>query len=122
MRFIETRYATSESDYSNSKQAVLSVLGNFGGNLSSALINVFPDITFDVEKFAIPQCTNMLLFDSNGNLDKHAQAVSERRLFFENFANSRGFDALVPRNWYSINSQDIRTLQVLLCKFIRKLI
>jgi hypothetical protein len=39
-----------------------------------------------------------------------------RRTFFENFANSQGFDPLEPNNWYSFKQNDFSHLSV--CYFI----
>lgn len=46
----------------------------------------------------------------NGHWVQNDQNV---RKFFDEFAESRNFDALAPRNWYSVLGSDIRATQVL---------
>jgi len=52
------------------------------------VINLFPEISFDVTKFR-----------SN---NRHWHDATIRRGFLETFAETRRFDPLIPENWYSI--------------------
>eukprot|EP00026_Physarum_polycephalum_P002139 Phypoly_transcript_02143.p1 GENE.Phypoly_transcript_02143~~Phypoly_transcript_02143.p1 ORF type:complete len:817 (+),score=78.77 Phypoly_transcript_02143:221-2671(+) len=70
-----------------------SVLTYYNGNVKSALLHLFPDVAFDHFKFA----TSRNFWEDSKN----------KREFFDKFARDRGFDPLLPANWYSLSLQEI---------------
>eukprot|EP00026_Physarum_polycephalum_P001864 Phypoly_transcript_01867.p1 GENE.Phypoly_transcript_01867~~Phypoly_transcript_01867.p1 ORF type:complete len:897 (+),score=81.10 Phypoly_transcript_01867:37-2727(+) len=66
----------------------------FNGSVSSALIDAFPEIGLDDEKFHIAR-------------RHHWKSASNRRRFFENIAKKHHFDPLVASNWYSFPTQEM---------------
>lgn len=45
-------------------------------------------------------------------IDKYWLEFSNRRKFFENFAKEKGFDSLVPANWYMITTEEVLNAKV----------
>lgn len=43
----------------------------------------------------------------------HWKSPTNRRQFFERFANEKNFDALIADNWYSVQVNDIQAFRVL---------
>eukprot|EP00026_Physarum_polycephalum_P000561 Phypoly_transcript_00562.p1 GENE.Phypoly_transcript_00562~~Phypoly_transcript_00562.p1 ORF type:complete len:1320 (+),score=101.35 Phypoly_transcript_00562:116-4075(+) len=68
------------------------------GSLSSALVNLFPEVQFDLSKFDIlPRG-----FWKN---------VQNRRIRYESFAYAKGRDPLDPKLWYSLKGSDLNKFQ-----------
>jgi len=65
-----------------------SVLAQYRGSYVKALMCVYPSIGLEEQKFK-----NLLR-----NYWSH---IDNRRIFFINFSKEKGFDPLVPENWYS---------------------
>lgn len=57
----------------------MEILDYFNGSLVTALRQVYPQL----------------------------KVKSRKRMFFEEFAQKKGFDPLVPKNWYSVTHNDI---------------
>eukprot|EP00026_Physarum_polycephalum_P000503 Phypoly_transcript_00504.p2 GENE.Phypoly_transcript_00504~~Phypoly_transcript_00504.p2 ORF type:complete len:477 (+),score=71.61 Phypoly_transcript_00504:1867-3297(+) len=74
-----------------SKKGARRVLFYHEGSYPKALMDLFPDINFEPNRFA-----------SSANWGD----AKNRRNFFEDFAASKGFDALHPYGWY-LHSHDI---------------
>eukprot|EP00026_Physarum_polycephalum_P002318 Phypoly_transcript_02324.p1 GENE.Phypoly_transcript_02324~~Phypoly_transcript_02324.p1 ORF type:complete len:754 (+),score=90.25 Phypoly_transcript_02324:5-2266(+) len=64
-----------------------------------AIVNLFPEIRFDRSKFRYKHCVEIW---------NKIQTPESRKLFFDNFAMSYGFDPLVPENWYHVSSHELR--------------
>eukprot|EP00026_Physarum_polycephalum_P013670 Phypoly_transcript_14096.p1 GENE.Phypoly_transcript_14096~~Phypoly_transcript_14096.p1 ORF type:complete len:309 (-),score=47.32 Phypoly_transcript_14096:29-955(-) len=63
-----------------------SVISNYyGGSILSALIEVYPDVPFEQEKFG----------------DKFWRTETNRKQFFDSFSSKKGFDYNVAENWYN---------------------
>lgn len=101
------------------------VLVYYSGDLIGALIDVFPDVTFEVWNFenvpGIKKKTkqiihkqkyiqNNLLFDT----DKYWRDAKNRKKWFIKLANKMEFDPLVASNWYSLPSINVAEFSV--CK------
>eukprot|EP00026_Physarum_polycephalum_P000368 Phypoly_transcript_00368.p1 GENE.Phypoly_transcript_00368~~Phypoly_transcript_00368.p1 ORF type:complete len:1106 (+),score=136.69 Phypoly_transcript_00368:1680-4997(+) len=65
------------------------ILNKHGASMSQAIINTFPDIGLD-----------RLLFHRGPN--SNLNDAEKGRIFFENFAQQKGFDPLIPENWYKL--------------------
>lgn len=46
------------------------------------------------------------------NKENHWANKENRRLFFEKYAKDKGFDPLVPQNWYEANIVEIKHVKV----------
>lgn len=101
------------------------VLVYYSGDLIGALIDVFPDVTFEVWNFEnVPgikkkkkqiihkqkYIQNNLLFDT----DKYWRDANNRKKWFIKLANKMEFDPLVASNWYSLPSINVAEFSV--CK------
>eukprot|EP00026_Physarum_polycephalum_P003873 Phypoly_transcript_03889.p1 GENE.Phypoly_transcript_03889~~Phypoly_transcript_03889.p1 ORF type:complete len:768 (+),score=139.06 Phypoly_transcript_03889:1-2304(+) len=65
-----------------------SVLAHCKGGVGPTLVRLFPELGLEETKFPVK-----LMF--------HLNDVKKRRKWFDSLARERGFDALVPKNWYS---------------------
>eukprot|EP00026_Physarum_polycephalum_P001974 Phypoly_transcript_01978.p1 GENE.Phypoly_transcript_01978~~Phypoly_transcript_01978.p1 ORF type:complete len:752 (+),score=127.08 Phypoly_transcript_01978:45-2300(+) len=65
-----------------------------GQSVIAALLDIYPDIDFDRSKFSLP--------------NKYWEDPLKRKNFFDQFASENGFDPLVPENWYSVSSNELR--------------
>eukprot|EP00026_Physarum_polycephalum_P001768 Phypoly_transcript_01770.p1 GENE.Phypoly_transcript_01770~~Phypoly_transcript_01770.p1 ORF type:complete len:893 (+),score=154.72 Phypoly_transcript_01770:58-2736(+) len=70
------------------------VIRNFKGSIFRALVDLFPEVHFDGNKFT----NTPLKFWGN---------PSNRRKFLERFAEEKGFDPLLAENWYSVHIGEI---------------
>jgi len=93
-----------ENWYSVSLNAITSrrggraVLRRYDGKFQKALVDLFPDIGLDINRFSyVPP--------------NHWLQPENRRKFFDDFAKFNGFDALIPENWYSVDRQSILSLK-----------
>jgi len=74
---------------------VSGILSQYNGSFSTALVDLFPEINFDISKFAaLPR-----------NFWQDAQ---NKRRVFEEYATKNGFDPLVPTNWYTIRADQLQ--------------
>jgi hypothetical protein len=87
--------------------------------MGRALIELLPELKLESHKFK--QCTILfyllffLFFSKLIFLSSAPWSDREnRREFFEKYAQSCGFDPLVPENWYSVPKQTILALKVLI--------
>ena len=64
---------------------------------------------------------NLLLFVVNRASGQRWINLNSRKLIFETIANTKGFDSLIPENWYSISHDEVVREKVhtsLYCLFI----
>eukprot|EP00026_Physarum_polycephalum_P002910 Phypoly_transcript_02919.p1 GENE.Phypoly_transcript_02919~~Phypoly_transcript_02919.p1 ORF type:complete len:813 (+),score=74.97 Phypoly_transcript_02919:109-2547(+) len=71
-----------------------SILSHYSGSITRALLDVYPDIGLDETQFSVV-------------LKHYWGQPLNRRKWFDNYAQRKGFDPLVPENWYNINKLDI---------------
>eukprot|EP00026_Physarum_polycephalum_P001103 Phypoly_transcript_01104.p1 GENE.Phypoly_transcript_01104~~Phypoly_transcript_01104.p1 ORF type:complete len:992 (-),score=189.41 Phypoly_transcript_01104:668-3643(-) len=64
------------------------------GSLRAALIVLYPELSFDISKFS--------------KMPQNYWQPSAKRNFFDTLAKKRGFDPLIPENWYTINKKAIQ--------------
>jgi len=78
-------------------QGVSSLLRHYDGNVTTALVQLFPEISFDLSLFrtSVPQ---------RNHLSTRESQVRELLLAF---AKSRKFDPLVPDNWYGVTAETV---------------
>eukprot|EP00026_Physarum_polycephalum_P000389 Phypoly_transcript_00389.p1 GENE.Phypoly_transcript_00389~~Phypoly_transcript_00389.p1 ORF type:complete len:1231 (+),score=194.32 Phypoly_transcript_00389:52-3744(+) len=69
---------------------------------AQALVDLFPDVKFDLTQFH-----GRGSVEKSADLGKIDENKMERRKFFEEFAQERNFDPLVPANWYQISNEEI---------------
>jgi hypothetical protein len=97
---------------------VQAVLNFYGGNLATALKELFPNIGLEIHKFSTSPSTIppflllVLLFIYVFSPENYWQEKSNRRAFFLNFAKEHKFDPLLPDNWYLVPISIIRTHKV----------
>jgi len=73
----------------------ISVLNHYGESLGKALMDLYPEVHFDVQKF------------SRASLQMYS-GMETRRKFFDEFArDTMGFDPLVAENWYSVTKASV---------------
>lgn len=80
---------------------------------------LFPEVKFDshsVKKCAIyKRIYNVILILILILLtDQRWGKIENRRKFFEDYAKEKGFDPLVPHNWYRLPRSDIADIKVLI--------
>lgn len=75
------------------------VLSYHAHSVSSALLDLFPNIGLEPAKFQ--------------TYGKFYTSSTNRRKFFENFATKHGFNPLVPKDWYNYPRKRIIATQVL---------
>lgn len=68
------------------------VLSHFNWSLIKSLVSLFPEVKFDPTKFDVSP-------------RKYWKSVANRKRFFINFAKEKGFEALVPENWYPVKKK-----------------
>eukprot|EP00026_Physarum_polycephalum_P003272 Phypoly_transcript_03282.p1 GENE.Phypoly_transcript_03282~~Phypoly_transcript_03282.p1 ORF type:complete len:817 (+),score=97.02 Phypoly_transcript_03282:362-2452(+) len=68
------------------------VNNRYGGSYPKALAHVYPELNLTVTDFLS---------------ENHWSVKANRRLFFENIADIRSFDPLVPENWFALTTEDI---------------
>eukprot|EP00026_Physarum_polycephalum_P001040 Phypoly_transcript_01041.p1 GENE.Phypoly_transcript_01041~~Phypoly_transcript_01041.p1 ORF type:complete len:1163 (+),score=140.56 Phypoly_transcript_01041:229-3717(+) len=81
----ENWYPFTASDLPKAK----SVLVPYGGSFAKALMHVFPDINFDISKFA-------------SKPKYYWQSVENRRMVLVNWVSKRGLDPFTPDTWYNV--------------------
>jgi hypothetical protein len=105
-------------------------LDYYDGSYVKAISHLFPEIQFDITKFAYPPSMRLslcakplLIFKKTIYKTKNVITFYEeylwadlqkRRRFFENFAKDNGFDPLVATNWYGVSQERILSAKV--CK------
>lgn len=47
-------------------------------------------------------------------IDNYWEDEKRRREFFDSFATENGFDPLVPENWYSVSTNELRETKVII--------
>eukprot|EP00026_Physarum_polycephalum_P000218 Phypoly_transcript_00218.p2 GENE.Phypoly_transcript_00218~~Phypoly_transcript_00218.p2 ORF type:complete len:903 (-),score=85.00 Phypoly_transcript_00218:118-2826(-) len=67
----------------------------YQGSYQDALLHIYPDIGLESKKFS---------YQPYGLRDK----VAFRKRFFERYAKSKGFNPLIPENWYTIDDKDVK--------------
>jgi hypothetical protein len=84
-------------------------------DLALALVELFPEIGLKKSMFpnktspnCMLSCSHILSFNSTLIIDTAWHAPGARRKFFESYAKRKGFDPLIPENWY--NQAHIRLL------------
>jgi len=70
------------------------IMKEFGGSFTRALQDVFPQIQLTISKFNIPG-------------KRFWRLESNRKTFFDQFAQDNAFDPLIASNWYSVKSEKI---------------
>eukprot|EP00026_Physarum_polycephalum_P001261 Phypoly_transcript_01262.p1 GENE.Phypoly_transcript_01262~~Phypoly_transcript_01262.p1 ORF type:complete len:970 (+),score=114.54 Phypoly_transcript_01262:138-3047(+) len=84
------------------------VLAHYNNSIAQALIDLFPEVQFDVLKFP----TNTIW---TAKSPKHGTAIwsdrSNRRRFFEKCVSSLGLDPLRASTWYSLPKSRIRAMK-----------
>eukprot|EP00026_Physarum_polycephalum_P002695 Phypoly_transcript_02703.p1 GENE.Phypoly_transcript_02703~~Phypoly_transcript_02703.p1 ORF type:complete len:811 (+),score=66.41 Phypoly_transcript_02703:184-2616(+) len=66
-------------------KGIQSVLSHHSHSITRALLDLFPEIGLDPSQFRLQQISS----------------IEHRRKFFEKYAAAKGFDPLIPNNWYS---------------------
>eukprot|EP00026_Physarum_polycephalum_P001164 Phypoly_transcript_01165.p1 GENE.Phypoly_transcript_01165~~Phypoly_transcript_01165.p1 ORF type:complete len:960 (+),score=125.04 Phypoly_transcript_01165:678-3557(+) len=90
----ENWYLVQASDFAEFKGAAY-VLALYNKSFIKALLDAFPDIGLDDSRFP--------------NISRgYWENVGNRRIFFDNFAKERGFNPLVPTNWYSVSPKSVK--------------
>jgi len=75
-----------------------SVMAYHNASFVDALYDLFPDIKIEKTKFSfVPY--------------NYWANVANRKRLFEQFAKERGFDPLIPDNWYGIKGKDLHTMK-----------
>jgi hypothetical protein len=96
-------------------QGASTILKYYKGNITKALISIFPDIGLDksILRSRKLQKTFAELFSSLagfwGNLTR-------QKKFFENYAKENGFDSQDPQNWYTQAERKIMATKVFFLK------
>eukprot|EP00026_Physarum_polycephalum_P001919 Phypoly_transcript_01922.p1 GENE.Phypoly_transcript_01922~~Phypoly_transcript_01922.p1 ORF type:complete len:959 (+),score=104.66 Phypoly_transcript_01922:166-3042(+) len=88
----ENWYLVSVEDLSKIS-AARAILHYYGDSFVKAVSTLYPNVSFESSKFA--------------PLKEKWKNDALRRAYFVAYAEARGFDPLVPENWYSINSKSI---------------
>lgn len=94
---------------------MLSILEYYSGNMANALIHLYPDVKFDIQKFTFKgMCFSTATFFlaflhtfsgiDGANIPQHRQILLE-------YAKDKNFDPFDANNWYNI-TQDILTHKV----------
>jgi hypothetical protein len=83
-------------------QGASSVLAYYNNNYAQALVQLFPEIGLDENKFS--SATQMI---SGSRL----MAVAHRKKF-EQLSRTQGFDPLVAANWYSLRKDVVASMKV----------
>lgn len=78
-------------------------MSHYSGNISNALLQIFPNIGLDISRFGKSHSTFLapLLPIFNHLFVEFWQHPMNRRKFFEKYAKANKFDPLVAENWYS---------------------
>eukprot|EP00026_Physarum_polycephalum_P003969 Phypoly_transcript_03986.p1 GENE.Phypoly_transcript_03986~~Phypoly_transcript_03986.p1 ORF type:complete len:741 (+),score=114.71 Phypoly_transcript_03986:43-2265(+) len=94
---VASSWYDAASDFMQLKEAS-SILAHQNGSFVKTLANIFPEINFDFSKFSVLK-------------NKFWHDMKNRRNFFDKFARERGFDPLVPDNWYTSDKSAIRRIK-----------
>lgn len=89
----------------------------YKGHLSKALVELFPEVSFERSKFKAARmfmfiniiCNNALMIMF---LDTYWVVTGNYRAYFTKFAKHKGFDPLSSTSWYKITHTDIKQWQV----------
>jgi len=76
-----------------SRKGGSSVLGCYNNSLATALLQTFPDIRLNASRF--------------GDIHQNWQDITERKKFFEEYADEKDFDLYDAENWYSVTTEDL---------------
>jgi len=93
----------SENWYSVKREEIFlrkggrAVLSYYKNNPAKALIHLYPEVTFEKLRFQ----------SQPYQLDK----PDKRKRLFTNFALKKGFDPLIPNNWYSVSRDEILAMK-----------
>lgn len=79
----------------------------------AALSDAYPESTFEESKFAAAGTSPFSFIRLLTVIDELWQSEHNRRRFFEDFAETKGFEPLLAENWYSITSKDIKRNKVM---------
>eukprot|EP00026_Physarum_polycephalum_P000399 Phypoly_transcript_00400.p1 GENE.Phypoly_transcript_00400~~Phypoly_transcript_00400.p1 ORF type:complete len:1105 (+),score=129.94 Phypoly_transcript_00400:31-3345(+) len=71
------------------------VMAYYNNNFSATVANLFPEIGVDILEFSRKLPTG------------YWTDLENQRHFFRSFAKAKGFDPLIPSNWYPVTSEDI---------------
>eukprot|EP00026_Physarum_polycephalum_P000635 Phypoly_transcript_00636.p1 GENE.Phypoly_transcript_00636~~Phypoly_transcript_00636.p1 ORF type:complete len:901 (-),score=99.66 Phypoly_transcript_00636:59-2761(-) len=93
----ETWYSISRKQVSDVKGGE-SVLTRFRGGFAKTLAYLFPDIGLDESKFDVLP-------------PKFGYNMDNRKKLFLEFAQKKGFDPLVPENWYNIKADKLHEIR-----------
>lgn len=89
-----------------------SVLNYHNENFVEALVDLFPEVSFDLSRFRskglLWLCNRMIILFAA----KRWQNKSNQKKFFEGFAKERNFDPDIPENWYSVRAAEITQVKV----------
>jgi len=89
-------YQITYSKFASEKGASI-MSSYYKGSFVKALMHLYPTIGLVKEEFSKPR--------------SHWQNAINRRKFFEDFAHSKGFDPLIPENWYAIPMEQIQHIK-----------
>lgn len=75
--------------------------------------NYFPILVW-IKQNLLPQpvCILFIFFIYASMLGNYWWDITNRRTFFENFANTHNFDPLVPNNWYTASFGQVLAIKV----------
>eukprot|EP00026_Physarum_polycephalum_P001966 Phypoly_transcript_01970.p1 GENE.Phypoly_transcript_01970~~Phypoly_transcript_01970.p1 ORF type:complete len:954 (+),score=99.16 Phypoly_transcript_01970:90-2951(+) len=96
-RIPDNWYSVKKEDFAAAK-GVTSILAQYKGSIFAALLNLFPDVNWQVNKFQhLPKT-----FWSE---------VKNRKIFFTHFAAEKGFDPTRGKNWLAVRQKDILAMR-----------
>eukprot|EP00026_Physarum_polycephalum_P000781 Phypoly_transcript_00782.p1 GENE.Phypoly_transcript_00782~~Phypoly_transcript_00782.p1 ORF type:complete len:944 (+),score=105.33 Phypoly_transcript_00782:1215-4046(+) len=90
----ENWYLKSFRDFEQEKKVGGLISGFYRGSVITALLDVYPDIGLDAHKFKTAPRNQW------ANIQTHKK-------FFSDLASDKGFDPLLPQNWYSLTGDEI---------------
>lgn len=99
-------YCAMVSDVNNNSftKGATAILSSYRGSVKRAIIDLFPEIGLDPSKFTTLPCKFGVLFVAVAYciVDNYWFEMANRRKFLVDFAKHKGFDPLVPENWYPL--------------------
>jgi hypothetical protein len=92
-------------------QGADAVLKHHQGSLTQALIDLFPELHLDPQKFITSNCFFGLLDVISNSIDFCCEGNPQRK-FFDEFAQKKGFDPKVADGWKDVSLLDMLQQEV----------
>ena len=101
------------------------MMAHYNNSFSATVKSLFPEIGVDVLQFSrklpskyslVPSLTIfsfLFVCFTDSLLAGYWNDSDNQRSFFLSFAKTKGFDPLIPSNWYTINAEEILQLKVI---------